>query len=252
MLTTRAVPLLQALRRPLQGAALGLGAPLGWFVIRWLCDIHPQHPLYERWLFAYMLVGTVLVFMLFGLIIGRHERRFAGLCLIDPLTSLFNKRHFDLRLGQEVARHQREDSPMCVIMLDLDHFKKVNDTLGHQAGDVVLMAVASTLRGCVRTEDVLARVGGEEFAVVVPRTDMHGGAALAERIRAAVEEQIIPVGGGRETTIRVSLGVACMEAGSVPVLPHDLMEQADEALYRAKANGRNRVELAAPAAEKGA
>ncbi|MFV0423420.1 GGDEF domain-containing protein [Oleidesulfovibrio sp.] len=231
-------------RRLLQGAALGFGAPLGWFGLSWLLGITPNDPDYQRWLFGYMLLGSVFVFSLFGFIIGRHEQRFAGLCLIDSLTSLYNKRHFQLRLSQEFARRKREKTTLCLIMLDLDHFKVVNDTLGHQAGDVVLMVVAATLRACVRSGDVLARVGGEEFAVLVPREGLNGSVALAERIRASVEAQVIPVGGGRETQIRVSLGVACCDGLQGGGSPEALVEQADKALYKAKANGRNRVEIA--------
>lgn len=233
-----------SIRRLLQGAALGFGAPLGWVALSWYLELTPQDPDYQRWLFGYMLLGSVCAFSLFGFIIGRHEQRFAGLCLIDSLTALYNKRHFQLSLSQEFARRKRENSTLCVIMLDLDHFKVVNDTLGHQAGDVVLMAVAATLRSCIRSGDTLARVGGEEFAVIAPRTTLDGAVALAERIRTSVEEQVIPVGGGRETQIKVSLGVTCCDHKCRTDVPGELVEQADRALYKAKANGRNRVEVA--------
>jgi len=157
----------------------------------------------------------------------------------DPLTNTFNRRMF-LELGaKELARSRRTHLPMSLIMMDLDHFKKVNDRHGHIAGDAVLRRFVDVTNICLRREDLLVRYGGEEFCVLLPEVDKHSAEVLAERIRYAVEhaafrhrDQLIPV--------TVSLGVASLRTEDEETLA-DLLQRADEALYAAKHNGRNRV-----------
>ncbi len=162
----------------------------------------------------------------------------------DPLTELWNHAAvFDI-LRNELERSQRQGAPLAAVMLDLDHFKRVNDTYGHMAGDLVLSEVARRLRGAVRPYDSIGRYGGEEFLVVVPGCDATAVQRQAERLRACVAAELFDLGGTR-IRLTLSVGVATSEQTKT----HDwdsLLRAADAALYRAKRNGRNRVELASP------
>ncbi len=233
------------LLRLAQGAALGLGAPLGWLVLRWLFDLTPIHPRYELVLNVYMAVGGVLVFAVFGYHLGRKEQRLERLTLVDPLTALYNRRHFELMLEAGFARHLRDGTDLSLLMLDLDHFKQVNDTWGHPEGDRVLVTLAGILRGELRTQDVAARVGGEEFAVIMPGIGGAGALAAAERLRLAVRDGTFVVGAGTRIPVRISIGVASTERLVISG-PTELFRLADDALYRAKGLGRDRVEPAWP------
>lgn len=154
----------------------------------------------------------------------------------DGLTGIHNHRYFCEMLVNQVNRAERYDETFCLLMMDLDHFKRVNDTLGHQGGDDVLRAVTAVLRKCSRDSDVLARYGGEEFVLILPNTKLAAARALAERIREAVARLDDMPGGVRVT---ISIGVA---AFSGPVATADaVLAAADAALLRAKATGRDRV-----------
>ncbi len=158
----------------------------------------------------------------------------------DPLTGVSNRRHFEERLRAAVSFAIRHKTDLALLMMDLDHFKRVNDTLGHPAGDSVLKHVAGVLRGAIRTEDMLGRYGGEEFAVIAPGIDVKGGAALGERLRALVEGTPVP---WEQTTVRVtiSIGVASLATSGRLPDPQRLVREADGWLYLAKEQGRNRV-----------
>ncbi len=161
----------------------------------------------------------------------------------DELTGLFNRRHFFARLGQELSRARRHGRWLSLVMMDLDHFKNVNDRHGHQAGDEVLRQVARRLAGHCRSHDVLARYGGEEMALILPETDVQGAASLAEKLRAAVEEMRVDLGQGLEVGITISLGAVSLDHAGLKTADDNLLVRlADQALYRAKQKGRNRVE----------
>jgi two-component system cell cycle response regulator len=166
--------------------------------------------------------------------------RLERLAHTDPLTQLLNRRALTDRLQQEMERAMRYDATLALLMVDLDHFKAVNDTHGHLVGDDVLRDVARLLRETIRTTDVAARYGGEEFLVLLPETDDGGAEAFAERIRVAVEAHPFEGSGGAALRLTASLGVAVFPAPRV-VTAEDLLVRADAALYRAKADGRNRV-----------
>lgn len=159
----------------------------------------------------------------------------------DPLTGMHNRRSFEDRLTAETARYHRYRHPLSLLVLDLDHFKQINDRWGHEAGDAVLRAVARVLEATVRETDTAARYGGEEFVVVAPEAMLRDATEMAERIRAAVERLEV-VWGGTRIPIHISVGVAacpeCVED------PGALMGSADAALYRSKEEGRNRVSAA--------
>lgn len=161
----------------------------------------------------------------------------------DSLTGLFNRRHLDEVLPIELARSKRANSPLTILMLDIDHFKNINDTHGHQVGDTVLQAVSNTLKTSVRAGDIVCRYGGEEFILVFPGMQAGDGRARAEKIRMMIGSQTIRE---RDQLIGVTISIG----GSV--YPKDgnsddkLISLAYLALYRAKQNGRNRVEFAEP------
>lgn len=167
--------------------------------------------------------------------------RLEQLAQTDPLTQLLNRRAFTERITTEMERALRYDSTLAVLMIDLDHFKRVNDTFGHLVGDDVLRDVGQLLTATVRGCDIVARYGGEEFLVLLPETDDAGAESFAERIRAAVEAHEFARGGERPTLkITASVGVAVFPAARIENV-EDLFGRADAALYRAKADGRNRI-----------
>ncbi len=159
----------------------------------------------------------------------------------DDLTKLGNRRMFNLRLEMEVDQALVSNSPLCLAIIDLDHFKAVNDKHGHSAGDAVLSQFASRAREQVRTTDLLCRIGGEEFALITPNAPMYIATAVAERIRASIESFDFTAPDGTIIKITVSIGVGILKS---PVLSaHTLMERADSALYASKSAGRNRITI---------
>jgi len=159
--------------------------------------------------------------------------------LKDALTGLYNRRHLEHQLDVEIASALRHSKHLAVAMLDIDHFKKVNDTHGHAAGDAVLRAFAATVGGLIRPEDLFARYGGEEFTLILRDTDAPRAVALCDRLRATIQETPIYFG---SSTIRItsSCGVAVLEECETPDKA-TIMRLADERLYQAKQSGRNRV-----------
>jgi diguanylate cyclase (GGDEF)-like protein len=167
----------------------------------------------------------------------RVEKKLRELATRDMLTGVANRRSFLVQLGREVRRAQRHGHPLCLMAADLDHFKAINDTWGHQTGDELLKAFAAACKRQLRDFDSLGRVGGEEFGVILPETSPDGALVPAERIREAVREIALPNKGGR-VSMTVSIGLTCLKPGQ------DLkqfLNAADQAMYRAKAAGRDRV-----------
>jgi diguanylate cyclase (GGDEF)-like protein len=162
----------------------------------------------------------------------------------DSLTGLYNRWFVIEKLDSEMNRAMRHGSPMSLLMLDVDHFKRINDTWGHGAGDQVLQAIGKLLRDSCRVYDVPGRYGGEEFCIVLPETKPENTGVVAERIRSRLEATEFPCG---ETSIAVtaSIGIAGMDAPAMSEIlsPAALLERADRALYSAKSRGRNRVEM---------
>lgn len=158
----------------------------------------------------------------------------------DPLTHLSNRRFLMKTLEKELQRCERSQKPMALIMVDVDHFKPVNDTYGHQQGDVVLQTLADQMKAHLRDYDLAARFGGEEFALVLPETALAEAVQVAERLRVAISELRIPAGHD-EIRLTISLGVATYPHPKVRTVDNLILE-ADRALYNAKEKGRNRVE----------
>jgi diguanylate cyclase (GGDEF)-like protein len=174
------------------------------------------------------------------------NRRLYELSCTDALTGIFNRRHLDRVLEAEVSRHARYRTPLTLLLVDVDHFKRVNDDFGHDVGDTVLRNIAETLRRMVRKADIVARYGGEEMCVILSNTSAMGAGILAERLRAALEKLQHPTSGGAPIRATASFGSATLEADSEPVDVATLMRRADQALYAAKEGGRNRVEAWLP------
>jgi diguanylate cyclase (GGDEF)-like protein len=164
------------------------------------------------------------------------------LAVTDALTGLFNRRHFNQQLEENVSRAARYDEPLALIFLDVDHFKSVNDRFGHHAGDRCLQALARTLRENVRDSDQIARIGGEEFAVLLIRADRELALSIAERLRDRIDDLIVEEDPPLPVDLTASLGIAFFREDGDD--PRSLMRSADRALYTAKRLGRNRVVLA--------
>jgi diguanylate cyclase (GGDEF)-like protein len=177
-----------------------------------------------------------------AVIIGLEEkvRKLEELVSIDSLTGVFNRRTFDDRLTVEVERARREiGRPLSLVVFDLDYFKVINDTYGHPAGDEVLRCIGTILKGRIRMSDVIARVGGEEFGLILSSTGISEASLLAEELRSLIEHQAVKV--NEEYTIKVTASFGVVEWDG-EMDPRLFFTQADLRLYKAKGIGRNRVE----------
>lgn len=176
-------------------------------------------------------------------VISNEMLKYIG--LTDSLTGVYNRRYMDRRLLEEISRARRQDYDISFMYIDIDHFKRVNDTVGHQGGDEVLREVAQRIKAELRLSDALARFGGEEFVVLLINADLDSAAFVAERIRAGIAASMIHVSPSVRVSITASLGVACLDRSDLSVTPEtaamELIAQADSALYQAKDSGRNRV-----------
>lgn len=159
----------------------------------------------------------------------------------DPLTSLFNRTHLDKVLPRYFSMAQKSSQPLSVLFLDIDHFKSVNDSFGHQAGDRVLVATARVLRSGLRGPDIVGRYGGEEFVCLLPNTPQEGAALVAERLRAAIAAQSCEISSDLKITVTVSVGCATMSDDREFAGVDELVRAADKCLYAAKNGGRNKV-----------
>jgi diguanylate cyclase (GGDEF)-like protein len=194
------------------------------------------------------LIVTLIVLALLNRVIKRYQGQIQTQATLDSLTELPNRRGFDLLAAQALQEAQREPRPLTALLLDLDHFKALNDTYGHLAGDQVLIGFARDLESCLRHSDIVCRWGGEEFIVLLKDTDGDGGQVIAEKIRQHVERQLYAYNGNR-LQLTVSIGLTTLLPDDTL---HTLLSRADHAMYRAKQSGRNRicVELPHPAYEK--
>lgn len=188
---------------------------------------------------ALALVGVVAL----AIANARTHQRLEEEAITDELTGVPNRRAATERMWEELSRSKRTGEPLAVLMLDLDHFKNVNDRYGHAVGDAVLRATAARMRGAVREYDVLCRMGGEEFVILAPRTDLAQAVSLGERVRQVVAESPLLTVEGEPVRVTVS-GGAAVSCGADAIVDA-ILARADRALYQAKADGRNRI-LAQP------
>lgn len=239
--------------RALQGIALAAGAPLGWLAIRWAQGAGPLAELAANpGVYAYMLLASAIVFGIVGALLGSREARMLALnhrleelAVTDPLTGLRNARYFYARLDEEQAERARTGRPLAVAIIDLDGFKYVNDTYGHQVGDDVLVNAAMAIESVTRQGETEARIGGEEFALLLPGSTGSAAGEAAERARRAIAAARTPID-GRFIRVTASAGVAST-ADFADANAQQLCKAADDALYRAKAEGRNRTCIASDA-----
>lgn len=169
------------------------------------------------------------------------QKKYKRHATVDNLTGLYNRRWFDGMFQRVASRCEREHKPLCVLMLDVDHFKRFNDTYGHQAGDFVLFVLGIVLKARFRPTDLIARYGGEEFVVLMPNTNKENAKTAAERVRIAIAETALEMPDGTQLpSITISMGIGEYSYGEDIKA---LLGRADEALYRAKAAGRNRTSL---------
>jgi diguanylate cyclase (GGDEF)-like protein len=189
----------------------------------------------------HITIGScVLKFMDRSSVEARYHEEIYQLATVDPLTDLYNRRQFIELLEKELARASNHKRPLALLIIDIDHFKAINDRYGHPAGDGVLKRVARTLAAHAREEFIIARIGGEEFAAVLPEHKVDQAAEFAERVRLAIAERdMAATSGGGPSRVTVSIGAAEWLAGMTA--SSDLLRAADEQLYRAKQEGRNTV-----------
>ena len=180
-------------------------------------------------------------------VISNEMLKYIG--LTDPLTGIYNRRYIDRRLVEEIARARRQGYQISFMFIDVDHFKQVNDKVGHQAGDDVLREIAARIKMELRVSDALARFGGEEFVVLLIDADLASAAMVADRIRAGVADKPFDLAGGQYLNVSVSIGVAALDDyardHAIEGVAQQLVASADGALYQAKEAGRNRVVTAA-------
>lgn len=242
------LPVSKSLLYPAAGALLAMGAPVGLLLLRLLAPGHPARLTVQAALgeiardaqtYVYLTVSTTLVFVVLGVLLGRQTDRLEESSLTDPLTGLPNRRHFEARLAAELKRAKRQDAPLCLLLIDVDHLKRINDIGGHKLGDIALRAVADAIAVSRRGTDVAARWGGDEFMLLAPGTDAAGGLSMAARIREALSRAQRGPGASTPT---VSIGVADA-APLESVTLEGLCAAADTALYEAKSAGRDRARV---------
>lgn len=181
---------------------------------------------------------TIMKFITSGNIEAQYHEEIYRLMTLDALTDVRNKRFFDETIAREVSRSLRYDRIFSLIIFDIDHFKNINDSFGHLAGDAVLRQLGMLIKNSVRRDDIACRIGGEEFAILLPEVELEGGRKTAEKIRQAVERTVFSFE-GTDIPVAISAGVAEWTADKKTA--QDISRAADEKLYEAKRSGRNKV-----------
>ena len=231
-------------RRMVQFSLLAVSADVGFVCVELAYGLNPLADIVQRpFLYLYLFLGTIVVFGVFGAMIGSREDLLEEMALHDSLTGLFNARYLQMRLQEELAAAKRHRIPVSLVLFDIDHFKRVNDGHGHPVGDRMLRLIGRTILSKLREGETVARVGGEEFALLLPHTSAKNAAMGAERIREAIGQTTLETGSGGKLAVTVSAGVAC----TMDHAAHDaesIYRLADQALYQAKEQGRNRVVIA--------
>lgn len=232
---------------PVTISSIGLlmAMPIGLKVL----GLMPGMPL-AQFLFPMIPMALMMFLLEWNLTRNLHEnqvqrKKLEDLAIQDPLTGLNNRRYFMMSASEHLRLANRNGHPLCILMLDLDHFKRINDTFGHATGDQVIRLTSDVLRHELRASDILARFGGEEFIACLPETGLEAAWVAAERIRSNLEGSNLVAAQGEGAVLRVtaSLGIAATRGGSQSL--DELIERADQALYEAKHGGRNRVTCAA-------
>ena len=226
-------------KRMLQGGVGALGSPLGWLCIEWLSGKGiVESFLAQPGLYAYLLFGTMFAFTIFGFYVGNYESRSWTLAIRDTLTGVFNRRYLEAHLEKELARFHRSGRAFSLACLDIDHFKKVNDTYGHAVGDEVLKGLVDVVSQNIRGYDILSRVGGEEFVVFMPDISEQDAQRIMTRLLDEVRFKAFSGDNGDSFHITISIGLTTIQdSDTIP----KALKRADEAMYQAKQSGRNRL-----------
>lgn len=218
---------------------------VGLDVLMWY--VQPLQPISSDALLGVHVFNLTVVFCMFSYLalfyvvtVTRAHKSLARMATTDSLTGLFNRRHIIALTEKELARHHRRPSNLTLMLMDIDHFKQINDQYGHDIGDRVLDAVSHVLKSSMREQDFIGRWGGEEFLAVLPQTDIDQAVANAERIRKAVQALVIE-SDGHKIGVTLSIGITLYRAEEVL---SNAIARADQALYEGKSAGRNRVEMA--------
>lgn len=231
--------------RAIQGFGFSLGSPLGLILVRFLEGIPPSVEISTNYdIYLYMTLGTMITFITFGYVIGKNEGNLEKLSIIDPLTNLYNRRYFDARSNDEFSVSERNNRPLSLAIIDIDFFKKVNDEYGHSVGDKVLIQVAHAITNVVRKGETVARIGGEEFAILFPDCNQETTLTIIERVRKSISNTYIEVNPSKKISVTASAGIACNRCNDSITSFKQLFEQADKALYKAKETGRNKAIIA--------
>ena len=231
-------------RRIVQFILLAILGDVGLIWIELAIGLNPITDMAKRpFLYIYIFSGTIAAFGVFGAMVGSREDLLEEMALRDSLTGLFNARYLQMRMKEELAAAKRHRTPVSYVLFDIDHFKRVNDDHGHPVGDQILRLVGQMIKSEQREGEIAARVGGEEFALLLPHTSAKNAAMGAERIRETIGQTAFEAGSGNKLTVTVSAGVACTtdhETHSAETI----YDFADQALYQAKEQGRNKVVIA--------
>ncbi len=220
---------------------------LGYIVVLWghqtiLNDL----PIHGIFLFGAIFVWLTIKLSLLTAIDIRRLDLLEVENITDPLTKVYNRRYLDRRLDEEIARSKRYSLELSIFMLDIDHFKRINDTYGHQAGDVTLSSLGGLIKADLRDLDMVYRYGGEEFLIICTSTPIKGATLVAERLRHLIESHPIEVtdGSGLNQTIQVTASIGVASLNTAIDSKEKLIQAADQSLYQAKKEGRNRVIVA--------
>jgi diguanylate cyclase (GGDEF)-like protein len=222
------------------GAILSLGEPIGLLIVRELSGGGPvlTELSQERLTYAYVFVTMAIVLSIFGYLVGRHADQLAALSETDALTRLPNRRALRRRLLHELRRAERDRMPISLVFADVDGLKRINDHAGHAAGDHAIRRVADAITATLRTSDLGARWGGDEFAMVLPNTSADAARHSADRLFA----QLSGADGAAPNQVTISVGIATFDPAQGRSMSVEQLEQrADQALYAAKEAGRNRI-----------
>lgn len=218
---------------------------VGLNVLMWY--IEPLQPISSNALLGVHVFNLTTVFCMFSYLslfyvvtVTRAHKNLARMATTDSLTGLFNRRHMIALMDTELSKYQRRSSHLTLMLMDLDHFKQINDQYGHDIGDQVLVTVSDLLKSSMREQDYIGRWGGEEFLAVLPETDLDQATASAERIRQAIQTLVID-SDDKNVSVTISIGITQHRAEE---LLSNAIARADHALYASKSDGRNRVEVA--------
>ena len=240
---------IDTLRNVLENTYFGLyfGGRYGLFPA-WLVDLLGMPELLIIPKLANLAAGCVVLFLLlFNWLPSavkewqdsqRRTRDLELLATMDPLTDVYNRRHFEKLASLEFARAQRHKRPASILMIDIDHFKRINDAFGHEMGDWIIKMVVTSLNSVKRDTDILGRVGGEEFAIILPETSIDAATTFADRVRNTIHAHSLRIG---DSALELTISVGVAELSESLHTVGDLMRVADKALYDAKNGGRNRV-----------